>query len=336
MSTRGEGIPSIRTDKRIVGRLGKPGTGPLLLLTGGIHGNEPAGVAALEQIVAELKPHEASLRGRIVAIRGNLRALQQEQRYIDADLNRIWEPNLVEQAMNAGHSIRTADLFELRGVLEVIEEETRTQRDAVGHDHPVVAIDLHSTSGEGPPFLVMSDHDLDLALRLDLPVPAILGLEDKFHGTMIAYLREYEIAGVAFEGGANANPRTIRFHKAIIWRTLQRLGIIPPDHVYRNGHPYPRAARSLVRATEGLPHFVRIAHRHGIDPTDKFEMQAGFRNFQRIEEGQVLAHDRRGPVTAQRSGILLMPLYQPQGDDGYFIGDGIEPQFDMPAMTPGA
>jgi succinylglutamate desuccinylase len=39
-----------------------------------------------------------------------------------------------------------------------------------------------------------------------------------------------------------------------------------------------------------------------------------------VHAGQLLAHDRRGELRAERDGILFMPLYQPLGDDGFFFG----------------
>ena len=44
-----------------------------------------------------------------------------------------------------------------------------------------------------------------------------------------------------------------------------------------------------------------------------------------MHKGQALAVDREGPVTAPQSGLLLMPLYQRQGDDGFFIVRKVAP-----------
>jgi len=49
-------------------------------------------------------------------------------------------------------------------------------------------------------------------------------------------------------------------------------------------------------------------------------MKSGFNNFAPITGGDVLAFDKDGSVCAEESGVLLMPLYQRLGDDGYFIG----------------
>jgi succinylglutamate desuccinylase len=68
---------------------------------------------------------------------------------------------------------------------------------------------------------------------------------------------------------------------------------------------------------------VEIIHRHVVEPRDGFAMRPGYRNFQRVEEGEVLAHDATGGIAARMSGILVMPLYQDQGEDGFFIARSI-------------
>ena len=49
-------------------------------------------------------------------------------------------------------------------------------------------------------------------------------------------------------------------------------------------------------------------------------MKPGFDNFDPVTRGDVLASDKNGAVTASESGLLLMPLYQKLGEDGFFIG----------------
>lgn len=55
-------------------------------------------------------------------------------------------------------------------------------------------------------------------------------------------------------------------------------------------------------------------------------MQPGFASFDPVERGQPLATDRGGIVRSPRGGRLLMPLYQPLGDDGFFLARSV-PRF---------
>jgi hypothetical protein len=48
-------------------------------------------------------------------------------------------------------------------------------------------------------------------------------------------------------------------------------------------------------------------------------MRPGYQNFQKVKQGEVVAHDRAGEVTVPEDGFLFLPLYQALGDDGLFI-----------------
>ena len=62
--------------------------GPTIVFFGGIHGNEPAGIFALEEVLSKLD--KRNVNGNIYAISGNLKALKEGKRYINKDLNRMW------------------------------------------------------------------------------------------------------------------------------------------------------------------------------------------------------------------------------------------------------
>jgi succinylglutamate desuccinylase len=49
-------------------------------------------------------------------------------------------------------------------------------------------------------------------------------------------------------------------------------------------------------------------------------MEPGFKNFQPVRRGRVLAKDRTGEIKASETGLILLPLYQTLGDDGFFLG----------------
>jgi len=90
--------------------------------------------------------------------------------------------------------------------------------------------------------------------------------------------------------------------------------------------PDPRAATRLAdaraflsRLSRNLPRVLEVRHRHFVGPKDQFTMRPGYASFQEVAENEHLADDETGPVIAPETGIILMPLYQPAGDDGFFI-----------------
>jgi predicted deacylase len=83
-----------------------PGGGPagtvgaksekLLILVGGLHGNEPAGVRAILRFFEELKESPLPIDGCVVGITGNVRALREGGRFLVHDLNRLWTEETVQ------------------------------------------------------------------------------------------------------------------------------------------------------------------------------------------------------------------------------------------------
>jgi hypothetical protein len=84
----------------------------------------------------------------------------------------------------------------------------------------------------------------------------------------------------------------------------------------------PEAAEAwkrLYREYRHLPRALEMREVHTIREGDGFRMRPGYLNFQRVEDGEELARDLAGPVRASERSRILMPLYQEQGDDGYFL-----------------
>jgi hypothetical protein len=78
----------------------------------------------------------------------------------------------------------------------------------------------------------------------------------------------------------------------------------------------------LERARGDLPHLGQAVARHPVG--EGFRMEPGFANIQRVAAGTLLAREAGAEIRAPEDGLLLLPLYQPQGDDGFFLGREIE------------
>ena len=86
-------IPSINKTfpvNRRIGKLGGKQKGPVLIFLGGMHGNEPSGMAALHEVFESYNTKSDSCFGTAYAFSGNMAALSKGQRFIKRDLNRLW------------------------------------------------------------------------------------------------------------------------------------------------------------------------------------------------------------------------------------------------------
>jgi succinylglutamate desuccinylase len=295
---------------------GRPG--PLLIAIGGIHGNEPAGVSALRTVLGELRAKNIAIEGRLVALVGNLQALARNRRYVERDLNRMWTEAELKELAAADPKSDEGERREQRELLAAIEAQL-----ADGPWTQVFLLDLHSTSGVGPPFTIVGDTVPDRKLALDLCVPTIVGLKENIAGTLLEHISHRGHLAVVLEGGQNEAPTTVEHHEAAVWLMLAAAGMWQAPSAERERH---RA--TLAGAARGLPSAVRIRLRYAIDEGETFKMEPGFKNFDRVARGQLLArsgdsgeHEIRAPIDS----ILLMPRYQGQGEDGFFLGFGTRP-----------
>jgi Succinylglutamate desuccinylase / Aspartoacylase family len=279
----------------------------MLVVVGSIHGNEPAGAEALGTVVRTLSRESLLERGDFLAVVGNVEALDAGARYIDEDLNRHWSREALDRLRTAGSLDRTEE----RERKELFEELTKGFAAARGE---VVLLDLHTTSGEGKPFAVFADTLRSRHFARRFPVPAILGLEENLEGTLADYVALLGHVAVAFEGGQHQDPAVVGNLAAVVWVALGELAMVDAR---RAGIEGERAR--LRRATEGLPGILEVTYRHGIVPRDRFRMRPGFRSFERVVSGQVIADDAGGSVAVPSDGFLLMPLYQKLGNDGFFV-----------------
>ncbi len=80
----------------------------------------------------------------------------------------------------------------------------------------------------------------------------------------------------------------------------------------------------LIDYSKDLPKVAEMLKVHPVAPEDHFRMLPGFKNFQSIKAGDLLAEDRNGNIISPYDSHILMPLYQQQGEDGFFLIKVIE------------
>jgi len=299
---------------RVIGRLGSGVDGPTLICLGSVHGNEPAGAIGLQRVVTALQDGGIELSGELLALTGNRQALVLGVRWVEEDLNRIWLRDTVEE-LRAGATPEGSEAREIRELEAEIRGAIGRARDGLWF------LDLHTTSGEGPPFGVLDDTLPNREFAAIFDIPFVVGLEEELDGTVLSYYVAKGFRTFGLECGQHDDPDSADRAEAAVWMALAGVGLLPEDAV-----PDLAAKRKLLRfGTRNLPRVVEIRHRHPVELTDDFRMLPGFVSFQRVAEGTLLAGDRRGEVRAVQRGRLLMPLYQRQGNDGFFLVRTVRP-----------
>lgn len=309
--------PPISVLKKLENRclLNRKGTekGPLILIMGGLHGNEPAGVHAMLRVEEIFATKRVRLKkGRIRAYAGNLPALQKQVRYQDYDMNRIWLSGHVKKLRDQKElAVRCEEDREMIELLNDLEPFIQDHSD----DQSRIFLDLHSFSAPGGLFSLTMPTKKHEEIGSILQAPMIFGVIEHLNGTALHYFDELGFDCFGFEGGQHQDPHTIDTMESAFWVLLDHLGMIE----FRDSDFIDIHRQRLAELTQGLPQKVELMYRHTVYPEAEFRMRPGYRNFDRIETGEELADDRFGPVKAPCSGYMLMPLYQSQGEDGFFI-----------------
>ena len=307
----------LEEDRRIIGRFTGDTKGPLLICIGAMHGNEPAGVRALELIfkMLEIEPltnPDFTFNGRFLGIIGNLKAFEKQQRFINQDLNRMFSIENVDRVTNMNAEDLCAEEKELKAFVQLIRDEIADYQ-----PEKVVLLDLHTTTAFGGIFTITTDDDESIRIATELNAPVVSGLLEGIQGTSMHYFNTDNIGvptfAVAFESGQHDEHLSVNRAIAAVINCMRTIESVKAEHV-ENRHD-----ALLIDFSRGLPKIAELITAHKIKPDDNFVMKPGFKNFQKVEKGELLADDINGPICAEASGLLLMPLYQTQGEDGFFL-----------------
>ncbi|SNZ03844.1 Succinylglutamate desuccinylase / Aspartoacylase family protein [Natronoarchaeum philippinense] len=229
---------------------------PELAIVGGIHGDEPSGVSAVERLIEASPPVERP----VLLVIANERAIEAGERYLDADLNRVFpgDPD--------------ADAHEKRLAHELAERLQGT-----------TALSMHATQSHPEPFMV-SDRIDPLVERLgrSLPVESVVDTGEFIQGRLFRAIRTIEIES-GLQGSDAAEAAAIRIAIAFLEELGALSGPVAADLRERFGvEPGPASASVPVfRLTRSVPksgtddHLVSVNNFELVDAGERFATADG-------------------------------------------------------------
>jgi succinylglutamate desuccinylase len=311
---------------RVIGNFEGQEGSTLVLVFGALHGNEPAGARALETVFQMLQ-REASdnpnfvFKGKIVGLLGNRQAFESGQRFIEKDLNRQWTLENIRRIEHDEATGLVAEDLEISELIATIHTEIQGFK-----PETLVLLDLHTTSAKDGIFSIPTDETASLRLAKSLHAPVILDLFKGIEGTLLRFAAagHFQMGGfpkqtlvVAFEAGQHSEPDSVKCAVSAIVNCLRASGCVRAEDL-------PNDFENILKEHAALlPKVIRLRHFHHIRPGDGFRMRPGYVNFQPVRNGEHLADDVTGPIFSPDDGLILMPLYQPKGSDGFFIVEEI-------------
>ncbi len=230
-----------------------PRPGPHVVLIGLLHGNEIGGAIVLDRLLrAGLQP----LRGRLTVGFANLDAYARfdparptASRFVDEDLNRVWDPTLLDGPRTS------AELSRAREIRPVID----------GAD---VLLDLHSMLWPSDPLILSGPSAKGRRLAQSLGTPGLV-VADHGHQSgprLIDYPRfldeETRAAACLVEAGQHWEAGTVTVMQATLDALLRRTGLTEEPLA---DHPPPRCAEVTMAVTAASSGFAFVQPYRGGD-----------------------------------------------------------------------
>ncbi|MBY0336328.1 MAG: succinylglutamate desuccinylase/aspartoacylase family protein [Acetobacteraceae bacterium] len=214
-------------------------SGPHLVLSALVHGNEIAGAIVLDKLLRqEVRPE----RGRLTFVFANLDAFSRfdpddptASRFLEEDLNRLWSPESLDGPRRSAE-LRRARL--LRPVLDAAD----------------ILLDLHSMLWPSDPLFLVGGHQGAARLALSLGRPPLV-VADSGHEAgrrMIDYgplATDPARRGLLLEAGWHWQRDTVRLTEQVVRRVLAAVGVIPGEASADPPGRFARVTRTVTART---------------------------------------------------------------------------------------
>lgn len=259
--------------------------GPHVLIMALMHGNEIAGAIALHELLQSgIRP----ARGQLTLGFGNLAAFQRfdaqnpiASRFIDEDMNRVWDSYLLE---GPRQSVELTRAREIRPLIDTVD----------------IALDLHSMLWPSDPLLLCGPTTRGQSLARAIGTPGLVVADQGHAGgrRLIDYDRftdpQSRSAGVLVEAGQHWQPETVGQMSMSITSLLRHTGMQSPHQ------PIPRT-----------PRFAEVTH-VVTATTQRFGFIRPFRGGDVIERRDtIIAYDGDAEIrTPHDDCLLVMPSHK--------------------------
>ena len=262
--------------------------GPHVMLTALIHGNEICGAIALDRMLhAGVRPARGKLTFafcNIEAYRSFSRIDPAVSRYVDEDMNRVWDPSALDGPRNSRELRRTRLLRPLVDTVDYL-------------------LDIHSTTNINPAMMLtgVEKKHLDFATAIGVPVYLVRDAGHEGGRRLRDYGRfsdpQSPAVALLVESGQHWAKATAETASEAAWRFLAAAGVLS-DADAAPWRQRPRTAQRVIQVTE------RVTIQ-----SDDFRFFEAYEGFEVIERaGTLIARDGGRDIrTPYDHCVLIMP-----------------------------
>ncbi|MBP7927612.1 succinylglutamate desuccinylase/aspartoacylase family protein [Patescibacteria group bacterium] len=257
----------------------EPGQTSIILV--GVHGNEQCGVEALKKLLPTL----SISRGTVLFILGNPKALGANARYIEANLNRMF--NSSEAAL-----VKYKHTYEYK----------RAQYLKKYLNESDVLLDIHASSIQNSRVFAICEPNAKEIVKY-LPTDTVVsGFDDVEPGGTDYYMNSIGKVGICFECGYMNDSKSIQMAEEAILSFL-------------------KARRHLDEPVKAKDQqYIKMYYKY-FSKTKDFVLDKPFENFESVKEGQIIGNDGiQEIVTPKDSYILFAHNSKNIGEEVFLLG----------------
>lgn len=255
--------------------------GPTSIILSGVHGNEKCGV----EIFAKILPNLKIENGRILFGYGNPRSIETDQRFIDANLNRIFKSDdLLSKNEKESYEYQRAQF--LKNYLN--------KADAL--------LDIHASSTPNSKPFVICEANAGEIIKF-FPINLVVSGFDKVEpGGTDYYMNSIGKIGICVECGYLSNPESDEIAEKSVFAFLKARG-----HVASDIDPKKQS-------------YVRMYDLYKTK-TNNFTLSKSFDDFEEVSEDQIIGIDGEKEVRAKKGSVILFARNQKQiGSEAFLLG----------------
>lgn len=243
--------------------------GKIVLLLAGIHGNETCGVKAFDKLISTINVE----KGTVIFCYANLKAIKQNKRFIETNLNRCFLDEQPNHVMNTIEGRTAKEIMLLMNKADIL-------------------LDIHaSNSPESTPFIIAEPESWEYAHII--PFNIITYNWDEYEkGATEAYMHNKGKNAIAIECGYVNNPQGHAIAEQAIINVLTKAGNVKEE----------RCKNQEVRIKK--QELYKIVGLH-VNEHAPFKKEKEFADFEYLSKKTVIGHEGTTPVYAEEGHYIL-------------------------------
>jgi succinylglutamate desuccinylase len=245
----------------------------------GVHGNEKAGIRAVKTALKTLEIRA----GKVYFVFGNPKAIENNVRYKEKNLNRCFEPG------NRGTAYEDGRARELMKILDECE----------------LLLDLHASNNpESTPFVICEANGMKLAEKLDFGIIST-GWTALEPGSTDYYMNLRGKVGICLECGSVHHDKQ---GEELAYTSIQQF--LTYTQNIQSDIPFTERERRHIE-------LLRVIKKR----TANFTFSKTYHDFERLEEGSLIARDGNMTYMAGKDECIIFPNPNKQiGEEVFLIG----------------